>query len=192
MAMKPHVRVLGIDDSPFTFGDGQSLVVGALVRVPSYLEAVMKTSVTVDGTDSTERLVEMVSRSRYKEQIKVIMLDGIALAGFNVVDIAAVNESLGLPVLTVTRDRPDLGAIRGALKEHFDDWKRRYELVSRFELKELPTSSKPLYAAGIGLEWQEFQQLVSSSTVRGVLPEPIRIAHLVAAAMAKGESKGRS
>ncbi len=190
--MKPHVRVLGIDDSPFTFEDGQSLVVGALVRVPSYLEAVMKTSVTVDGADSTERLVEMVSRSRYKEQIKVIMLDGIALAGFNVVDIAAVHESLGLPVLTVTRDRPDLKAIQGALKDHFDDWKRRYELVSRFELRELPTSSKPLYAAGVGLEWREFQQLVSSSTVRGVLPEPIRVAHLVAAAMAKGESKGRS
>jgi endonuclease V-like protein UPF0215 family len=192
MAMKQHVRVLGVDDSPFKFGDGRSLVVGALVRVPSYLEAVMKTVVTVDGEDSTERLVDMVSKSRYKEQIKVIMLDGIAFAGFNVVDIAAVHESLGLPVLTVTRDPPDLDAIRNALEKHFDDWRDRYELVTRFELKELSTSGRPLFAAGVGLDWQEFQQLVSSSTVRGVVPEPIRMAHLVAAAMAKGESKGRS
>ncbi|MDH3365001.1 MAG: DUF99 family protein [Thermoplasmata archaeon] len=190
--MKPHVRVLGIDDSPFRFGDNRSLVVGALVRVPSYLEAVMKTVVTVDGKDSTERLIEMISRSRYKEQVKAILLDGIALAGFNVVDIAAVHESLGLPVLTITRDLPDIDAMRDALKKHFDDWRERYELVTRLELKQLSTSSKPLYAAGVGLEWREFQQLVSASTVRGVVPEPIRIAHLVAAAMAKGESKGRS
>ena len=190
--MKPHLRVLGIDDSPFGFEDGLSLVVGALVRVPSYLEAVMKTEVTVDGADGTDRIIEMVSSSRYKEQIKVIMLDGVALAGFNVIDIEAVAESLGLPVLTVTRDPPDFDAIRSALRKHFDDWKDRFGLITRFPLKEMPTSGKPLLAAGIGLEWAEFQELVSASTVRGVVPEPIRVAHLVAAAMAKGESRGRS
>ena len=190
--MKPHIRVLGIDDSPFGFEDGRSLIVGALVRVPSYLEAVMKTEVTVDGIDGTDRIIEMVSSSRYKEQIKVIMLDGVALAGFNVIDIAAVHESLGLPVLTVTRDPPDFDAIRSALRKHFEDWRNRFELVTRYPLREVPTSSKPLLAAGVGLEWAEFQELVSMSTVRGVVPEPIRIAHLVAAAMAKGESRGRS
>ena len=61
--MKPHVRVLGIDDSPFKFGDEKALVVGALVRIPNYLESVMKTEVTVDGTDSTDQLVEMVVHS---------------------------------------------------------------------------------------------------------------------------------
>ena len=190
--MKPHLRVLGVDDSPFRFGDGRSLVVGALMRVPSYLEALMKTEVTVDGTDGTDRLIEMISSSRYREQIKVIILDGVALAGFNVIDIAAVNEALGLPVLTVTRDPPDFDAIRAALRKHFDDWRERFEIVTRFPLKEMSTSSKPLLAAGIGLEWPAFQELVSASTVRGVVPEPIRVAHLVATAMAKGESRGRS
>lgn len=190
--MKPHVRVLGVDDSPFSFDDTRSLVVGALVRAPSYLEALMKTEVTVDGTDGTDCLIGMVSTSRYREQIKVVMLDGVALAGFNVIDVVAVHESLELPVLTVTRDPPDLEAIRSALKEHFDDWRERFALVTRLPLKEMPTSDKPLLAAGVGLEWHEFQELVKSSTVRGVIPEPIRVAHLVSAAMAKGESRGRS
>ncbi|UCE44708.1 MAG: DUF99 family protein [Methanobacteriota archaeon] len=190
--MKPHLRVLGVDDSPFMFGDGRSLVVGALIRVPSYLEAVMKTEVTVDGDDGTDRLIGMISGSRYKEQIKAIMLDGVALAGFNIIDIAAVHESLGLPVLTVTRDPPDFESIRSALEKHFDDWRERFEMVTKYPLRRISTSGKPILAAGIGLEWHEFKELVSLSTVRGVVPEPIRVAHLVAAAMAKGESRGRS
>ena len=189
--MKQQVRILGLDDSPFSFGDGRSLVVGALVRVPNYLEAVMKTDVAVDGDDSTDRIVEMVSKSRYREQVKAVMIDGIALAGFNVVDIERLSDETGLPVLTVTRDKPDMDDMRSALKKHFDDWEERYSLVSRFELKRIKTAHKPLYACGIGLEWKQFEELVTLSTVRGAVPEPIRVAHLIASAMVRGESYGR-
>ncbi len=189
--MKRQIRVLGIDDSPFRFGSGTALVVGVLVRAPDYIEGVMRTEVAVDGMDSTEKVVEMISRSRYLDQAKVLMMDGIALAGFNLVDIDRVHEALGLPVLTVTRDRPDLGEMRSALVKHFDDWKERYALLTRHQLKEIPTGHKPLYASGIGLEWSEFEELVRLSTVRGAVPEPLRMAHLIASAMARGESRGR-
>lgn len=191
MRMKQQVRVLGIDDSPFRFSEGRSLVVGAVVRLPNYLEAVMKTDVEVDGDDATERLVEMISRSRYRDQVKVVMLDGIALAGFNVIDVQRLHAAVGIPVLTVTRDSPDLEGMRGALKKHFPDWERRYELITRLDLRRIPTEHSPLHASGVGLGWDEFVRLVEQSTVRGVVPEPLRMAHIIAAAMVKGESKGR-
>jgi endonuclease V-like protein UPF0215 family len=190
--MKEQVRVLGIDDSPFTFKDGDSLVVGALVRVPNYLEAVMKTEVTVDGDDATQRLIEMVSGSRYLEQVKAIMVDGIALAGFNVIDIRALHESVKTPVITVTRDRPDLTQMRDALKKHFNDWEVRFDLVSRYPPRQMSTEHKPLFVSCLGIEWAEAERLLRASTVRGALPEPIRVAHLISAAMVKGESRGRS
>src|SRR5512137_843446 len=190
--MKPHVRILGIDDSPFSFGTGRALVVGAVVRIPAYIEGVMRTEVEVDGLDSTQRIVDMVSRSRYKDQLKAILIDGIALAGFNIIDIEQLHYELKIPVLTVTRDRPDMRAIRGALRKHFVDWKERYTLVTRLPLKKIETEHKPLWASGLGLEWQEFEEIVSVSTVRGAVPEPLRVAHLVATAMTVGESHGRS
>jgi len=189
--MKSQVRILGIDDSPFRFGDKESLVVGALVRAPNYLEAVMKTQVDVDGDDSTERLAEMISRSRYTEQMKVVMGDGVALGGFNIVDIERLHRETGVPVLTVTRDGPDMGEIKSALKKHFSEWEDRYDLIARFEPRQIETGHKPIHACGVGLEWTEFEHLVRMSTVRGAVPEPIRMAHLIAAAMATGESKGR-
>jgi len=189
--MKHQVRILGIDDSPFKFGDSAALVVGALVRAPSYLESVMKTEVAVDGTDASEKVVDMVQGSRYRDQVKLILIDGIALAGFNVLDLDIIHSSLGVPVLTVTRDRPDLAKMRTALMKHFPDWKERFGLLTKHELREIPTDHKPLYASGIGLEWLEFKELVKASTVRGAVPEPLRIAHLIATAMVRGESYGR-
>ncbi len=190
--MKTQVRILGIDDSPFRFKDEKALVVGALVRLPNYLEGVMRTEVTVDGTDSTDMLIEMVSRSRYKDQVKAVMLDGIALAGFNVVDVEKLRTNLDVPVITVTRDKPDFRKMRSALKKHFDDWESRYSKVTRLELREIETEQNPIYATVAGLDWGEAVRLVRQSTVRGVVPEPVRVAHLISSAMVRGESYGRS
>lgn len=190
--MKQQIRILGIDDSPFEFGDDNSLVVGVLMRAPSYIEAVMRTEVTVDGSDATAKLVEMVSRSRYREQVHAVMLDGIALAGFNVVDVESLHASLGIPVVTVTRDPPDFERIELALRKHFDDWGDRLDLIRRLDLVEIETPHRPLYACGVGLDAAELRKLVALSTVRGALPEPVRAAHLIASAMVRGESRGRS
>ena len=189
--MKQQMRVLGIDDSPFDFGDSTALVVGALVRVPNYLECVMKTEVAVDGIDASEKVTDMVLGSRYRDQIKLILIDGVALAGFNVLDIDYIHSSLKLPVLTITRDKPDFAKMRAALMKYFPDWKVRFDLLRKHALREIPTEHKPLYASGLGLEWREFEELVRMSTVLGAVPEPLRVAHLIAAAMVRGESYGR-
>lgn len=190
-AMKDQVRVLGVDDSPFEFGDQRSLVVGALVRAPNYLEAVMRTEVEVDGDDATDRLVEMVEGSRYAEQVALVIVDGIALAGFNVIDMESFHERAGMPIATVTRDEPDMAGIESALRKHFTDWEMRLSLVTRVPLRPLDTGHKPLYASVVGMGWADFARLVQTMTVRGVVPEPVRIAHLVSAAMVRGESRGR-
>jgi hypothetical protein len=190
--MKTQTRVLGIDDSPFKFRDEKALVIGTIVRVPNYLEGVMKAEVTIDGSDATDILVGMIRRSRYKDQIKAVMLDGIALGGFNIVDIERLNRELGRPVITVTRDRPDLEKMRSALKGHFEDWERRYSLISELELRPMPTEHKPVYACVFGMSWGEAVELVRLCTVRGSVPEPVRMAHLIASAVVRGESYGRS
>jgi len=189
--MKHQVRVLGIDDSPFEFGDSTALVIGALMRPPNYLESVMKTEVAVDGSNASKKVTEMILGSRYRDQIKLILIDGIALAGFNILDLDFIHSSLEIPVLTVTRDRPDFGKMRAALMKYFPDWRDRADLLTRHDLREIPTEHKPLYASGIGLEWREFEELVRITTVRGAVPEPLRVAHLIATAMVRGESYGR-
>ncbi len=190
--MKPHVRVLGIDDSPFHFGDDRALVVGVIMRLPNYLEGVMRTWCQVDGDDANDVIIEMLNASRFREQIKLAMVDGIALGGFNVVDISSLYRQTGIPFATVTRDAPNIKAIESALRKYFDDWKRRISVITSFPLREVGTDNKPLHVAQVGIDTEEADELIRGSTVRGVLPEPLRIAHLIATAMETGESRGRA
>jgi hypothetical protein len=188
--MKDQVRVLGIDDAPFKFSDCEVPIVGAMLRSPSYLEAVMTSSVLVDGDDASGNVVQMLISSRYREQIKLILIDGIALGGFNVIDIGHIFEKTGIPVATVTRDRPDLEEMSKALKKHFADWERRLEIIRRNDLTTVATRHSPLYVSFIGISKEELVRTIEGCTVVGALPEPIRVAHLIATAMVRGESKG--
>ena len=192
VSMKPQSRVLGIDDAPFRFSDESTAVVCAVVRLPQYLEGVMVGSVAVDGTDANDVILRILRGSRYAEGLSLIFIDGVALGGFNVVDIDLLNRELGIPVVTVTRDEPDIPAMVLALQKKFADWERRAEIVSRNSLQRVSTGHKPIFITSAGLPASELREAIELSTVRGVLPEPIRIAHLIATALAKGESHGRA
>jgi len=190
--MKSQVRILGIDDSPFKFDDIKTMVIGVVMRIPSYIEAVLKTEVEVDGSDANEKLEKMINCSRYKEQLKLVMLDGVALGGFNVVDIQKLHQKVKLPIVTITREKPDVEAMENALKEHFEDWEKRLDIIKSGEMKTIETKHKPIFVKFVGIDFNEVKNIIELSTVRGALPEAIRIAHLIASGVAVGESYGRA
>lgn len=197
--MKPQFRVLGIDDGPFAFSDDKVPVVGVVVR-KGYIDAVMRTEVEVDGDDATSVLGRFVIDSGYHGQLEAVMLDGACLGGFNVVDIKELNKALDTPVITVTRDRPHMGKIRAALEKLGDiprsgrrpipDWRGRMERLEATRLVEVRTGHNPVYIGFAGIEEPEAKGIVTSSTIKGAIPEPLRLAHLIARAIVMGRSKG--
>ncbi len=190
--MKAKSRFLGIDDGPFHFGDDEVPLVGVAVQAPSYIEGVLMTHAQVDGRDATERILEMIRRSRYREGLRMVFLNGIAVGGFNVIDLDALHRELDVPIATVTRRAPDLEAIRGALRRKFKDWEERWALIEGHRIEEVTTRHTPLRVTYVGAARHEVLEAIALTTVRGALPEPLRVAHLVAAATVKGESHGRA
>jgi len=96
------------------------------------------------------------------------------------------------PVVTVTRRKPNLDAILAALKRKFDDWEDRWQVMRRHGTEEAPTKHRPLYVTYVGAERAKVREALSLTTVRGALPEPLRVAHLIAAGIVRGESRGRA
>lgn len=190
--MKPKSRFLGIDDGPFHFGDDEVPLVGVVVQAPAYIEAVLMTHAHVDGRDATERILGMVRPSRYREGLRTIFLNGIAVGGFNVIDLEELHRELDVPIVTVTRRAPDLDAIGAALRRKFDDWEERWEMIRRHTIEEVTTRHTPLHVTYLGTDRAEVVEALALTTVRGALPEPLRVAHLIAAATVKGESHGRA
>ena len=190
--MKQQIRLLGVDDSPFTFTEKYTTVIGVVMRGGEYLECVLKSQVAVDGSDATPVCKEMIQNTRHKKQLKAMLLDGIALGGFNVVDIDEVYSATNLPVITVTRDKPDFEMIKKALQKNFEDWKEKLNLMKKGKLHKIKTMYNPIYVKFVGLSIEEAKEIIKISTIRGVIPEPIRVAHLIASGITKGESYGKA
>jgi hypothetical protein len=190
--VKTQVRVLAVDDAPFRFDSVKAMVVGVVMRLPNYLEGVLRSECSVDGDDANQVLEKMVEGSRFKRQLKAVLIDGVALGGFNVIDIEALHEAIGVPVITVTRDPPDLAKMESALRKHFPDWERRCEVLTRNELVQVDTGHKPLYVSLAGIGQDEAVEMIKKGMVRGAVPEPLRVAHIIASGLAKGESKGKA
>ncbi len=182
--MKEDVRVMAVDDGPFQFGDQAAFLVGLVVRGKGYLEAMYSTTISLDGLDATSTVAGLVKGSRQLPQLKAVLLDGLTLAGFNVVDIEALLRETGVPVVTVVDKVPDHDAIRQALEGRFPDWEERYSLISAPETHrvDLPDGSVlTCHVAGIGID--EARELLRVTTLRGHLPEAMRMADIVASGL---------
>ena len=186
--MKRLTHVVGFDDAPFARSHrGDVLVVGA-VFAATRLEGVVSTRVRRDGVNATRKLVDCLRSSRFVPQLQAVLLQGIAFAGFNVVDLHRLHAETGLPVLAVARRAPDLDAIRRALLERVPGGVRKWRLIERAGPME-PLAG--LYVQRCGLGASQAQALLGGLQVNGRMPEPLRTAHLMAGGVATGESRHR-
>ena len=192
LKMKRQIRLIGIDDSTFTFTDKYGMVIGVIMRGGEYLESVLRRHIIIDGNDATFVCKDMIKKTRHRKQLKAMLLDGIALGGFNVVDINDVFKSTSLPVITITRDKPDFEKIKIALKKNFEDWEHRLNLMKNGKIYKVETKHNPIYVKCAGIDIGEAKEIIKISTIRGVVPEPIRVAHLIASGITRGESYGKA
>jgi hypothetical protein len=181
--IKPEIRVLGVDDGVFTpHMKGLVLVVGVVFRGGYWLDGVMNTKVKVDGFDATGKIASMILKSPHYEQLRVIMLNGITFAGFNVADIKKLNAKTRLPVIAVTREKPDFAEIRKALKnlpKSEERWKAMLNGGGIFEVCTKSGGGK-IYMQISGVCEEDAKKILRLTSTRSNIPEALRVAHLIA------------
>jgi endonuclease V-like protein UPF0215 family len=79
-----------------------------------------------------------------------------------------------------------------ALQKYFPDWEYRFNLIDRCKLIKIPTKHKPIYLYCSGAEISNAIIVIEHATVRGALPEPLRLAHIISTGIVRGESYGRA
>jgi len=187
-AIKPEIRIVGIDDGVFVpHTKGLADVVGVVFRGGYWLDGVMKTEVMVDGLDATEKIAEMIKASPHYAQLRVVMLNGITFAGFNIVDIKRLSELTGLPVIAVTREEPDFDDIREALM-HLPASEERWGIVKNSQqLIKVRTrrGEEPVFMQIAGISRMDAEKIVKDSSTRSNVPEPLRVAHIIASGLTK-------
>ena len=191
--VKPEIRILGIDDGQFVpHSKSQVHVVGVVFRGNCWLEGIMSSMVTVDGFDATSNISNMITSSPHYKQLRVVMLNGITFAGFNVVDIKLLNVKTGLPVIAVTSKKPDLTEVHNALR-HLSGTEEHWNAVlNAGELFPVTTrgEKKKIYVETAGISKSLAEEVIRLTSTRSKIPEPLRVAHLVASGISLNTTQG--
>ncbi len=135
---------------------------------------------TVEGDDATDAVIAMYKNLR-RDDVNCILLDGLVISMYNIIDGKAVCEKTGLPVIAITFE--DSKGLEGAIKHHFPDrWQdklKQYKKIGRRERVTLKTG-KDLYIRSWGITSKMAVSMLDAFTLQGAIPEPVRLAKLVA------------
>lgn len=178
------IRVIGFDDAPFIRGDGNPVQVAGVVCAGTRFEGMLWGEVNPDGWDATDRLSQMLLNSKFLPQIHAVLLDGISMAGFNVIDLPLLAKQVQRPCIAVMRRSPNFTKIEHAVQRLPDPLPRLALMRSAGTIHHTP----PFYFQTCGTSAHLAAQILQRTTDCGHVPEALRLAHLITAAVLKGES----
>lgn len=175
---KRAIRCLGIAESFNKRVGDKSILAGIVMRSDLVIDGISLTHITVGGMDATNGVIK-VYRQLDRSDINLLMLNGCIIAWYNIVDLNHVHNELKIPLICVTYKESE--GIEGILRR-FDDADKRIEIYrkngERVPIK-LKTGHK-VYVRYYGLKEKDVKVVLNRFTLSGSIPEPLRVAKLVA------------
>jgi len=175
-----NLRSIAFEDAAFRKGglNSKALLV-AVVMDGFHISDLSFSYITVDGLDVTDRMVEL--GLKMSGNFDVILLHGAPYGGFNIVDVERLYSKLSSPVISVISSKPDEDAVHEALIKHFQDWVLRLNLLEKFKpISSIDLKGFTVYTSCYGIDVDHATDILRKLTVIGKLPEPLRVARLIA------------
>jgi uncharacterized protein len=178
---KKGIRVLGIAES-FSKTSTCSTLAGIVMRRDLIIDGMVFGNATIEGNDSTQSILSMY-RLLKRNDINCIMLDGLIISMYNIIDGEEIRKNTNVPVIAITFK--DSEGLESAIQHHFSK-ESNLKLEQYRKLGErdkiLLKTGKLVLVRYWGLSSKEASTIVNCFTLQGSIPEPIRIAKLAARA----------
>lgn len=178
------IRAIGFDDAPFVRRSASPVAVAGVVCAGTRFEGMLWGQIQADGWDATDNLCQMLMGSKFLPQLHIVLLDGISMGGFNIIDLPKLAEQLQRPCVAVMRRQPDITAVEQALQRLPDPQERLAVIQRAGAIYAYP----PFYFQVCGAGPDVIAQVLRRLTDCGHVPEALRMAHLITSAVVKGES----
>lgn len=178
-----YTSCIGLEDGPFLprrLGGSRAPLVAVKLQGPR-LTGVRTGWIGVDGLDGTEQALKLLSSLPARGL--PILLAGVTFGGFNLVDPRRLQKRFRTPAIVVVGYRPDNRAVKRALVRHFPDWRKRWQIIrSLGPLRTVRTmeSENPIFYEAFGCSSGVARNILRSWAVVSRIPEPLRVAGLVA------------
>ena len=183
---KHGLRGLAIAES-FLQDSKKSILAGLVTTSDSIIDGFIFGHSTVGGDDATNTILSMYERLG-RPDVSFLLISGIVISLYNIVDVKKISEKIGLPVIGVTYK--DSEGIEDAIKHHFpksyESKLVEYSALGNREKITLHTSYD-LYVRNEGCTIAEATQLLNKLTLQGSFPEPLRISQMLASTLLKAK-----
>ena len=178
---KTGSRILGIAES-YRKGDRYAVLAGVVYRLDRGFDGVWYRLNTVGGLDSTENILWLI-REMGREDINAILLSGVVISWYNIVDLERIHRETGLPLIAITYEETE-GIARYIMQ--MPRWEDRLLLYLRLgPRKEAYLNGHRIYIRTLGITEGEAIRLLRRLTPEGRIPRPISIASMAAYAAAE-------
>lgn len=181
---KSALRILGIAESTPPSGL-KTILAGVIMRGDLIIDGFHWKFATISGLDATEAIIHLFQNTK-RVDIGGIMVHGSVIARYNMIDLSHLHQVTNLPVISVTKEPHE--DLRQHLQSTFpDDWQKRWTIARNngpLQPLRLSTGSS-VHVQFRGAPWDRVQGLVNRLTRFGGMPEPIRVARLLARSLAK-------
>jgi len=175
--MKDGVRALGVAES---YQGDTSTLAGAVVRADRVVDGVAFADCTVGGRDATTAVCRLWDRLD-REDVRYVLLAGVAPAWYNLLDPATVADHTDRPVLSVAIEPGD--DLSAAIREEFEGEAAAGRLSTYESLpdpRETAVDGGRLFYRPVGIGDDDAEAVLAAFTPEGGRPEPLRVARLAA------------
>lgn len=183
------IRAIGFDDAHHSDKTlGSPVNVAGIVCSQTRFEGMLWGQIEKDGMDSTDQLAQMVTDSKFAQQLNIVLLDGLTFGGCNVVDVPLLAAKVAVPVVAIMRKQPDMKSFQrvvDCLPERDERWRR---VVAAGEVYQL----HGFVFQVCGEAPDVIADVLLTLTDQGKVPEALRIAHLIGSAVMFGQSGKRA
>lgn len=178
------IRVVGFDDAPFIRGSKENVHLAGIICAQTRFEGMVWGQIQQDGFDSTDTICNLLIGGKFLPQLHIVLLDGIGFGGLNFVNLPELCARLQIPCVAVMRSKPDLTAMLEPINRLPYPEKRLELLRNAGTIYEYP----PFVFQVCGEHPSVTASVLQRLTDCGKVPEALRLAHLIGAAVIKGES----
>ncbi|MBI3841185.1 MAG: DUF99 family protein [Thaumarchaeota archaeon] len=177
------MRALGVAES-FRQGQRTSTLAGVVMRGDLVVDGLVLGRTSVGGDDATTSIASL-HRRLGRNDVNVLVVSGAILSLYNIVDVDELSRRTRLPVICLTYK--ETSGIEDSIRRHFPGKAgaklAAYRALGGRKRVKLATG-KTVYARSSGLGQAETKGVLDIFTLQGSLPEPVRVARLLARAAA--------
>lgn len=185
---KRQIRTIGFDDAPFTRHQRNQVNISGIVCANTRFEGMVWGEIEPDGWNATEVICQLLIDGKFLPQLHLVLLDGIGFGGFNLVNLPQLAQRLGIPCVAVMRRLPNVDKMKRAMSR-LPKYQQRLAILEQ-------AGEIHNYSPFVFQVWGEKPEIIArvleQLTDCGKVPEALRLAHLVGAAVINGESSSQA